>query len=148
MPQIAKNKKAFFDYEILEKFEAGITLFGYEVKAARQGKVNLKGSYIMEKNEELFVDGIHIGRYDYSSEEAPEGTRRRKLLLHKKEIIRIMQHLHNSGLTVVPLTMYTKNHKIKVEIGIVRGRKKADKRHVIRDRQEKRRMKSVMKTYS
>lgn len=147
MPQLAKNKKAFFDYEIIEKYEAGMVLYGFEVKSCKNAKVNLKGSYVTDRDGEIYVDNITIGRYEYSSEQSSPSVRRIKLLLKKSQIDKISGFLHTKGLTVIPLTMYTINHKIKLEIGVARGRKKADKRAVIKERDQKRRMASVLKTY-
>jgi SsrA-binding protein len=136
MPTLAKNRKAFYDYEILEEFEAGIVLTGQEVKAIREGKISLKGSYVLISNEEAFLIGANIPPYqpknapdDYNSE------KRRKLLLTKKQIKYLMGKSNERGLTLVPLRVYTKKGLIKLKFGVCRGKKKYDKRKKIKNRE-------------
>jgi SsrA-binding protein len=133
------NKKTTFNYEILERYEAGVVLFGYEAKALRSGKAHLTGAYVALKDGELFLKNAHIAHYqeanmpkDYSPE------RERKLLLKAKEITELSKRLNTAGLTIVPIKWYNKKRKIKLEIALVRGKKKADKRESIKARDVKR----------
>lgn len=147
MPVLATNKKARFDYEILKKFEAGIVLSGQEVKSARQGQTSLKGAYVtIDKNNEVFLLNASIPRYKMAGP-LPEydPTRSRKLLLNKQEIKHLTSKLQQTGLTLVPLSLYTKLSKIKLEIGLAKGKKKFDKRLKIKERDEKRNIKKVLK---
>ena len=135
MKILAKNQKAYFNYTVLEKFEAGIILQGQEVKSLRTKGISLAGSYVIIKNEEVFWIGAKIPPYqpkNTSINYQPE--RSRKLLLQKKEIKRLIGKTKEKGLTLVPLTVYTKNNKIKIEFGIVKGKKKFDKRESIKKR--------------
>ncbi len=139
MKIFAENKKAYFNYEILERFEAGISLIGQEVKSIKLGRVNLSGSYIILKNNEVFLIGVNIPPYqskNISSDYNPE--RSRKLLLKKAEIKHLIGKAKQKGLTLVPLKAYTKKRKIKIEFGIAKGKKKTDKREVIKKREFKR----------
>jgi len=133
------NKKTTFNYEILERYEAGVVLFGYEAKALRSGKAHLTGAYVALKDGELFLKNAHIAHYqeanmpkDYNPE------RERKLLLKAKEITELSKRLNTAGLTIVPIKWYNKKRKIKLEIALVRGKKKADKRESIKARDVKR----------
>lgn len=133
------NKKATFNYEILERYEAGVVLFGYEAKALRIGKAHLTGAYVTIRDGELFLRNAHIAHYqeanmpkDYNPE------RERKLLLTKKELSKLSQKLNTAGLTIVPIKWYNKKRIIKLEIALVRGKKKADKRESIKARDVKR----------
>ncbi len=135
MKVLASNKKAGFDYEILEKFEAGIVLNGQEVKSIRNGNISLKGSYVIIRGEEPYLVGSNIPPYqpkNTSPEYDPE--RMRKLLLNKKEINYLIGKTRERGLTLVPLKVYTKYARIKLEFGIGKGKKKIDKREVIKKR--------------
>lgn len=139
MTTYSKNKKATFNYEILETFEAGLLLAGYEVKAIRAGKTSLVGSYIILRENEAFLKGATISYYqeantpkDYNPE------RERKLLLNKKELEKLAKQLNTAGLTIVPIRLYNNKSKIKLEIALVRGKKKADKRESIKQRDVKR----------
>lgn len=134
-PLIAKNKKAFHDYEVLETFEAGIRLTGAEVKSCREHRVNLKGSYIHIFKEQAFTENVHISPYRFSSEEQ-NPTKRRKLLLHKKQIIQLESKQNEKGVAIVPLEFYFKGSLIKVKIGVCRGRKLFDKREVLKKRSQ------------
>lgn len=131
---IAKNKKAFHDYEVIDKLEAGIVLNGPEVKSCRAHQVNLKGSYVSTFKEEAFAEGIHISTYAHSRREDFMETRRRKLLLHRKEIDRLAAHTKEKGIAVIPLELYFKGSLIKLLIGICRGRKLYDKRAMLKKR--------------
>ena len=135
MKVLANNKKAMFDYEILEKFEAGIVLSGQEVKSIRSGNISLKGSYVVIRGEEPYLIGANIPPYqpkNISPEYDPERTR--KLLLNKKEINYLIGKTQERGLTLIPLKVYTKYARIKLEFGVGKGKKKVDKREVIKKR--------------
>ena len=134
MPVLATNKRANFDYEIIRTWEAGLALTGNEVKSIRLGLASLKEAYVIIKNSELFLTGAHIGKYPKSGEMTYEPTRDRKLLLKKSEITQIIGLKTQQGLTLIPIKLYTRGHRIKLEIGLGRGRKKADKRELIKKR--------------
>ncbi len=147
MTVLAYNRKAIYNYEILEKFEAGMVLIGQEVKSIKSGRMSLKGSYVVLKGEEPFLIGANIPAYqpknappDYNPEKS------RKLLLNKLEIKRLIGKTKEKGLTLVPLRAYTKRGKIKLEFGIAKGRKKTDKREIIKKREAEREMKRELKT--
>lgn len=129
---LAKNKKAFHDYEIMDRFEAGISLLGTEVKSARDHSVNLKESYARVRDGEVWLVDCHISPYSFGNLQNHDPVRARKLLLHKKEIVKIDEEVNRGGLTLVPLSMYLKNGKVKVEIALARGRKLYDKREKAR----------------
>jgi SsrA-binding protein len=129
---IASNKKAYHDYSILEKLEAGMVLLGTEVKAAREGRVNLKDSYAMVKQGEAFLLNCHISPYSHGNRENHDPTRTRKLLLHSNEIRKLAGKTQEKGLTLVPLRVYLKRGKIKIELGVARGKKLIDKRETER----------------
>jgi SsrA-binding protein len=125
---IATNRKAFHDYFVLDKFEAGLALTGTEVKALRDGKAQLKDSYVEVKKGEAFLIGAHISPYTHGNRENHEAERTRKLLLHRREIEKIDEQIATKGLTVVPLRLYFKGSRVKAEIAVVRGKKLYDKR--------------------
>jgi SsrA-binding protein len=132
--QIANNKKAHFEYEILDTFEAGIVLTGTEVKAARTKKVNIEEGYARIINGEMFIVGINISQYENGNRFNHEPVRDRKILLHKQEIKRLTGKLKEKGLTLIPLKMYFKNGKLKVLLGLGKGKAKYDKRRAIQKR--------------
>ena len=147
-----KNKKAFFDYEILDKWECGIVLSGMEVKSIKNGQMNLKGSYVTIKHHpkaELYLFNANIPVYsksninDFSEYDTNQS---RKLLLHKKEIDRIIGKIKMKGLTVTPLRVYNKGNKIKVEIGLAKGKKLYEKKEKIKERDVKRNINRILKT--
>jgi SsrA-binding protein len=142
---IASNRKAYHDYFILDKFEAGIVLFGTEVKSSREGKVNLKDSYAAIKDGEAFLLNCHISPYSHGNRENHEPTRTRKLLLHRKEIRKLIGKTREKGLTVVPLRLYLKRGKIKVELGVARGKKNYDKRETERRKEADRETRKAVK---
>lgn len=147
MPILAENKKAYYDYEILEKYEAGLVLSGPEVKSAKTGRINLAGSYInIDKNFQAWLVNCHISPYPPAIEiqKNYNPTHDKKLLLHKKEIASLVGSLHQKGLTALPLKMYTKGGLIKVEIGLARGRKKWDKKELIKKREVEKRIKQSL----
>jgi SsrA-binding protein len=146
MRVLAKNKKAYFNYEILEKFDAGISLLGQEVKSIKTMGVNLAGSYVVIKNNEVFWIGCKVAPYqpknappDYNPE------RSRKLLLKKSEIKYLIGKSQQKGLTLIPLKIYTKDSQIKLEFGLVRGRKKFNKKELIKKREAEREIRRVLK---
>lgn len=136
MSILAENRKIFFEYEVLETFEAGVVLFGYEVKAVKTGHINLAGSFVVIKNEELFLINADIPPYQPKNTPKEYDPRRsRKLLLHKAEIKSLIGKIRQKGLTLVPLKVYTQKGKIKLQFGIARGKKKYDKRETIKRRE-------------
>jgi len=140
------NKKATFNYEIKEKLEAGIELFGHEVKSVRAGKGNLEGSYIIVRGGEAYLIGALISPFQQNNQKiAYDERRNRKLLLHKNEIQHLTEIGRGSGETVVPISLYANGSKIKIEIAIVRGKKKFDKRNTIQKRESKRHIERVIK---
>jgi len=139
MPTYAKNKKARFDYEILETLEAGLVLTGQEVKSIRDGQAKLTGAFVTFHKGEPVLTNAHISKYKHAGPlDSYEPTHSRKLLLNKKEIDYLRGKSEEKGLTIVPLSLYTRGSHIKVEIGIGRGKKKYDKRRVIKERESKR----------
>jgi len=145
MATLAENKKAYYNYQILEKFEAGIVLIGQEVKSIKLGQMNLAGSYVVLKDNEAYLVGCKVPPYqpknaplDYNPE------RSRKLLLKKSEITYLVGKSKQKGLTLVPLRVYTKRGKIKLEFGIAKGKKRADKRELIKKREVERKMRRAI----
>jgi len=132
---IASNKKAFHDYFVLQKAEAGVALTGTEVKSLRDGKANIKDSYVIFKNGEAFLFNAHISPYSHGNLQNHEPERSRKLLLHRREIEKLHEQVVEKGLTVVPLRLYFKGGKVKVEIAVVRGKKLYDKRETEKKRE-------------
>jgi SsrA-binding protein len=133
-PPVIVNRRARHDYEILSSYEAGIVLVGSEVKSVLQGQVNMTGAWCSVEDGELFVHDLDIAPYKQSSSFVPDRRRTRKLLMHKKEIELLRRRTEERGLTLVPTKIYYKNGRVKVEISIVRGRKKYDKRERIKER--------------
>ncbi len=133
MPVLVKNKKAFFDYHILEKMEAGIVLLGKEVKSLRQGKASLVGSYVSVDDNECFLVNSHISPYQpNNTPQDYDPRRKRKLLLSRKQIDYLSGKKKEKGMSVIPLSVYTKKRLIKLEIGVGRGKKKYDKREALK----------------
>jgi SsrA-binding protein len=145
MEIIARNKKAFHDYEIIEKVVAGIALSGSEVKSIRAGKINLADSFASCSAGEMFVHHVHIAPYDHGGVFTPEAYRKRKLLMHKKEIIRFAGDMEKKHLTMIPLMVYFDKNWIKMELGLAKGLKKYDKRDKIASDESKRHLAQVMK---
>jgi SsrA-binding protein len=137
---VASNRRARHDYEILDTFEAGIALLGPEVKSLRNGKANLTDGYAMIRRGEVFLANVHIGPYEKAWRENAEPRRERKLLLHRAEIARLRGKVAERGLTLVPLRLYFKNGRVKVELGVARGKRRYDKRESIRRREQEREM--------
>ncbi|MDD3679207.1 MAG: SsrA-binding protein SmpB [Patescibacteria group bacterium] len=138
MKSYAENKKGYFNYEILDEFEAGLVLSGGEVKSIRDGKISIRESFATIKNGEIWLTNAHINPYEPAKENDYEPTRPRKLLLSRGEIDKIIGKLTNDGYTLIPLKIYDKKGKIKALIGLVRGKKKHDKREIIKKRDRKR----------
>jgi SsrA-binding protein len=134
---IASNKTARRDYDITDTYEAGIVLTGTEVKALRAGKANLKDSYAVVSDDEVYLRELHIGHYDHGNRYNHEPLRSRKLLLHKREIKRLYGKSREKGLSLIPLKLYFKNSMVKVEIGIGKGKKLHDRRQDIKKREER-----------
>src|SRR5512145_1997495 len=141
---IATNRKAWHDYEILETHEAGLVLKGTEVKSLREGQVNFKDSYASLAHDEAWLVGCHIAPYHHGSDANHDADRTRKLLLHRREISRLIGKVAERGLTLVPLRLYFKNGRAKVELGLARGKKQHDKRDAIRERESKREIDRAM----
>ena len=142
---IAKNRKAFHDYFILESHEAGIELKGSEVKSLRRGNVNLKDSWCLVVKEELFVNGMHIGAYDHGNIFNEDPIRVRKILLHKKEISKLYGQSKQNGFSIIPISIYFKRDKIKMQIGLCKGKKNYDKREVMKQRSAQRDMQRALR---
>ncbi len=137
---VAQNRKAYHDYFVDDTYEAGISLFGTEIKSIRCGQVNMKDSYCSFKDGEIFALGIHISPYEKGNIFNREPRRDRKLLMHKKEIIKLQSYVAQKGYTVIPLSMYFKGDRIKVELGLCRGKKLYDKRESDAKREANREM--------
>jgi SsrA-binding protein len=142
---IASNKKAYHDYFVLQKLEAGLVLTGTEVKSLRDGKANLKDSYVIVKGDQAFLLAAHISPYSHGNLQNHEPERQRKLLLHKREIEKLHVQIVEKGLTIVPLRLYFKKSRVKVEIAVVRGKKQYDKRETEKRREADREAAAAMK---
>jgi len=142
---ICKNKKAFFNYHIDVTYEAGIVLTGTEVKSCRQGKANLKDGYGRINNGEIFLHEVHISPYSHAGHIQHEPLRVRKLLLHRREIKRLIGKIQERGYAFIPLQMYFRNGKVKVEMGLARGKRLYDKRKQIKERDLKREVAAALK---
>ena len=143
---IADNRKARHDFHLLETFEAGIVLLGTEVKAAREGRVNLRDSYGRIENGELFLYGVHISPYSHRGYAHREPTRPKKLLLHRAEIRKLIGKVIERGMTLVPVRMYLKQGRIKVAVSVARGKQAHDKRETIRRREIDRETRAAVKS--
>ncbi|MBD3322756.1 MAG: SsrA-binding protein SmpB [Chitinivibrionales bacterium] len=145
MKIIAKNRKAYHDYEILEKCEAGIELIGSEVKSIRAGKINLSDSYATCSSGEILINHLHISPYEQiNTFSPPDPYRKRRLLLHKKQIFHLCSEVERKHLTLVPLSVYFAKQWVKLEIGLCRGRKKYDKRDKIAEKESKKKIASLL----
>lgn len=145
--QIASNRKAFHDYFVLERYEAGIELFGTEVKSIRAGTLNLKDSYCSIKDGELFVRGMHISPYEKGNIFNRDPDRVRRLLMHRREIQKLNARVMQEGVALIPLSLYFKDSRVKVEVGLCKGKKLYDKRETDAKRQAERDMDRRMKNY-
>ena len=142
---VAKNSKAWHDYFIEDKYEAGIELFGTEVKSIRKGTLNLKDSYCTVSDGELFLKGMHVSPYEKGNIFNKDPVRPRRLLMHKNEIIRLYSRVKQDGYALIPLSVYFKNAKVKVEIGLAKGKKLHDKREAEAEKDARREMDRTMK---
>ncbi|TQK03389.1 MULTISPECIES: SsrA-binding protein SmpB [Oxalobacteraceae] len=143
---IVDNKKAFFDYFIEDRYEAGLVLEGWEVKAIRDGRAQIKEAYVVVRDDELFLFGAHISpQSSVSGWSHPEAVRTRKLLLHKAELEKLIGKVDRAGYTLVPLNLHFKGGRIKCEVGLAKGKKQHDKRDTERDRDAKREVDKAMK---
>ena len=142
---IARNKKAYHDYFVLETYEAGIALYGTEIKSIRNGRVNLKDSFCSVDNGEMFTIGMHISPYEQGNIFNRDPLRKKKLLLHKKEIMKLFGQSQQQGLSIVPLQLYIKNGRAKLEIGLCKGKKLHDKREVAAKRDAERTIDRALK---
>ena len=144
---VSNNKKAYHDYFVLETFEAGIELFGTEVKSVRAGKINLKDSWVGFKNGEIFANGMHISPYEMGNIFNRDPLRPKKLLMHKREINRLFGRTKQEGLTLIPLSVYFLKGKAKVELGLCKGKKLYDKRETDAKKDANRQAERALKSY-
>ncbi|MGC8658315.1 MAG: SsrA-binding protein SmpB [Desulfomonilaceae bacterium] len=142
---ICKNRKAHFNFEVEDTFECGIVLLGSEVKSLRGGKANLSDSYAKVRNNEIFLVDAHISPYMQANRQNHDPLRDRKLLLHKREILRLAAKIAEKGFSLIPLKMYFKNGKIKVEMALARGKKTYDKRESIKKKEQRRELERLVK---
>jgi SsrA-binding protein len=142
---VAVNRKATFDYHLLERFEAGLVLRGTEVKSAREGRVNLKDSYAAERDGELYLVQCHISPYSHAHYENHEPLRSRKLLLHRREIRRLIGKISQRGLTLIPTRIYFRKGHLKVELALAKGKKVHDRRAAVKERDLKREVQAELK---
>jgi SsrA-binding protein len=145
---VADNRKAFHDYHILESWEAGLVLLGTEIKAIREGRVNLRDSYARLDNGEVWLANVHISPYSHTGYAHHEEKRQRKLLLHKHEINKLTGLVREKGLTLVPLQLYFKNGRLKTQLALVKGKQAHDKREAIRKREVDRETRAAVKQRS
>lgn len=143
---ITVNRQAYHDYVVERTIEAGIALMGTEIKSIRDGKVNLRGAYALARNGELWLENAHIAVYDYGNRYNHEPMRNRKLLLHRREIDQLQAKVETKGLTLIPLKLYLKGGKAKIELGLCRGKKLYDKREAIAERDAKREIERTIRT--
>ena len=146
--QAAANRKAFHDYFVLDRYEAGIELSGTEVKSIRAGTLNLKDSYCIVKNGELFVRGMHISPYEKGNIFNRDPDRIRRLLMHKKEILKLNARVMQDGVALIPLSLYFRDSRVKVEVGLCKGKKLYDKREADAKRQADRDIDRHMKSFA
>lgn len=142
---ISVNRQAYHDYSVEQTFEAGIALVGTEIKSIRDGKVNLRSSYALIRNGEVWLENAHIAVYDFGNRFNHEPLRRRKLLMHRREIQQLEHRVATKGLTLIPLKLYLKGGRAKVELGLARGKKLYDKREAIAERDVKREMERIVR---
>ena len=143
---VAENRKAFHDYHIIETFEAGVALLGTEVKAIREGRVNLRDSYARTEGGEVWMMNVHISPYSHRGYADHSETRQRKLLMHRHEIRKLIGRTTEKGLTLVPLEMYFKKGRVKVAVGLAKGKKDYDKRETIKRRETERETRAAVKS--
>ncbi len=144
MAAISENKRSWFDYDIIETYEAGIELFGFEVKAVKNGRINLGGTHVIIRDDQAWLLNADIPAYQPKNAPVDYNSKRtRKLLLHKQEIRGLIGKTKEKGLTLVPLKVYIKNQKIKIELGLGKSKKKSDKRETIKKREVQREMRKI-----
>lgn len=134
---LSVNRKARHDYDILETLETGIVLTGGEIKSVRDGRVQLRDGYAVVQKDEVWLENVHISPYEQAARENPPPLRRRKLLLHKREIVRLIGKTQEKGLTLIPLEVYLNHGRAKVKLALAKGRRQYDKRQAIRQREER-----------
>ncbi len=147
MKLLANNKKAYHDYFIEEKYEAGLSLLGSEVKSIKKGKVSIKESFISDRKGEMFIYGMHVTPYSQAYDKDIDPTRTRRLLLHKKEINKLIGKKTQAGYTVVPLKIYERDGLVKLELALAKGKKQYDKRETIKAKDDKRKMDRALMNY-
>ena len=147
MKLLANNKKAYHDYFMEEKYEAGLSLLGSEVKSIKKGKVSIKESFISDRNGEMFIYGMHVTPYEQAYEKDIDPTRTRRLLLHKKEINKLIGQKTQAGFTTVPLKIYERDGLVKLELALAKGKKQYDKRESIKAKDDKRKIDRALKNY-
>ncbi len=144
----AQNRKAHHDYFVEDRYEAGIELFGTEVKSIRAGTLNLKDSYCIAKNGEIYLHAMHISPYEHGNIFNKDPVRPRRLLMHKREINRLQAYVQQDGYALIPLSVYFKNSRVKIEVGLCKGKKNYDKRDSTAKRDTKRDIDRAMKTFN
>jgi len=142
---IATNRKAVHDYALEDRFEAGVALLGTEIKSIRAGQANLREGYVQARGGELWLVNVHIAPYELAGRESHDPRRPRKLLLHRKEIARLLSRVQERGYTIIPLKIYLKNRRAKVEIALARGKRQYDKREAIAKREVERQIRRTLK---
>ena len=145
---VATNRKATHDYSIEDRFEAGIALLGTEIKSIRAGQANLREGYVQVRGDELWLVNTHIAPYDPAGREGHDPLRPRRLLLHRKEIVKLLSRVQERGYTIIPLKIYLKNRRAKVEIALARGKRQYDKREAIAKREAGRQIERALKERS
>lgn len=145
--QIAQNRKARHDYTILETVEAGVSLKGTEIKAIRNGRINLKDGFVRFRNGEAYLFNVHISPYDQGNLFNHDPLRSRKLLMHKKQISKLHEQSQNKGMTVIPLKVYIKNGYAKVLVGLAKGKREYDKRETLKRKDQERQIQRALKDY-
>lgn len=143
---LAANRKAYHDYHVDETYEAGVVLTGTEIKSVRAGSINLRDAYAQVRNGELWLMNVHIAPYEPASRQNVDPYRDRKLLMHRKEIMRLLGRVQEKGFTLIPLRVYLKKNRVKVQVGLARGKKQYDKRDAISKRDAAREMERAVKT--
>lgn len=147
MPTYAHNRKALYNYSIEDQIEAGLVLAGHEVKSIRNGQASLDGAYVTIRNGEAFLRNAYVGKYKQASNlDGYQELRERKLLLHKNELLRLQSKTKEKGLTLIPLQIYTSKHRLKLKIGLARGKKQFDKRESIKKKELKRKLDRTIRT--
>ena len=146
--QVATNRKALHDYEVVDTFEAGIALTGTEIKSVRAARVNLRDGFVQIRQGEAWLLNVHISPYDFGNRENHEPRRERKLLLHRREIRKLQSKVSERGWTIVPLRMYLKDGRAKIEIALVRGKRLYDKRDAVAERDMNRELQRAVKDWA